>query len=287
MADGLASSEEKARSLVLEAAQELTHGWPVQWHADGTEAPENNTVASREAGRPLRSAPTAQLAERTVLAFVNTEHYLDTATHYLEGAERGLAHRQEDRTPDVVDGWSTSVHDSIVQLANCHLSTLEDASTNLDRADAHLRDAYRDAMALAQSPHLTAQNHNHDIDTLTDTIEVTVVVAKARPPLEAAVALLRRDPPSVEQIGAAREQIGQALPILNHARNHAASADWWPDDGSQTHVDGEPCATARAASNGPQCQSRNGPVTPNAGRAMTARSRRCGFGRAHPPRGTP
>ncbi|MBB2892087.1 hypothetical protein [Flexivirga oryzae] len=224
VADALASTEDKARSLVLEAAQELTHGWPVQWHADSTEVPENDTVASQEASRPLRSAPTAQLAERTVLALANTEHYLDTAAHYLEGAGRGLAHRQEDLAPDVIDGWSATVHDSIVQLVNCHLNTLEDASTNLDRADAHLRDA----MALAQSPHLTAENHDRAIGTLTDTIEVTVAVEKARAPLKAAVALLRRDPSSVDQIGAAREQIGLALPHLNHARDHAASADWSP-----------------------------------------------------------
>lgn len=87
VADALASTEDKARSLVLEAAQELTHGRAVQWHADSTEVPENNTVASQEASRPLWSAPTAQLVERTALALANTEHYLDTAAHYLEGAE--------------------------------------------------------------------------------------------------------------------------------------------------------------------------------------------------------
>lgn len=90
----------------------------------------HNAVVSREASRPLWSAPTAQLAERTVLALANTEHYLDTAAHYLEGAERGLADRQEDLAPDVVDGWSTTVHDSNVELINCHLSTLEGAATN-------------------------------------------------------------------------------------------------------------------------------------------------------------
>lgn len=64
----------------------------------------------------------------------------------------------------------------------------------------------------------------------------TVGVEKVRPPLEAAIAQLRRDPSSAERIGAAREQIGGYLPYLNHARTHASSAAGTPLDGRQMPV---------------------------------------------------
>ena len=179
------------------------------------------------------------LTERVQLAMGNIEHYLECATHYLEGADRGLQQRKEDLGSTT--GWSTGVQESIIGLINCYRDTVEESLVHLGRADDHLRDAYRDAMTMARPPHLTPANHDRVVDTLTDTIEVTVAIQKARPHLEDAAAQLRDDPSSGDRITAAREQIGDALPYLRHARSHAAAVAGAPDD----HVEGVSSRTPR------------------------------------------
>ena len=162
------------------------------------------------------------LAERAQKEMANTKRHLDRVGHYLEGADRGLQHRQDDlKSPG---GWSPAVRESIVDLVRCHRGTLEESLGQLERAASHLTGAYRDAMAMSLPPHLTPANRDQVVGTLADTVEVTVAIEMARPHIESAVAQLRHDPASLDRLAAARVEIGDALPYLDNARRHAAAA---------------------------------------------------------------
>lgn len=224
-------------------------------------------VAPPNTGRLPQSVQAAQSAERTLRALADAGRSLDAAAAFLQGAERGLARRQEDLAPAVAVGWSTNVRDSIVQLVNRHLETLQMASADLNRADVRLRDAYRDSMAMAQSARRAGERHGPATETLAGTIEVTVAVQKARPRVEAAIDQLSGDPSAMDRIIAAREQIGRALPHLDHARTLAASAAREPLNGRGIEQAGEMFDHRDQRS--PQLAHEAGEVAQNAHRRLT------------------
>lgn len=151
---------------------------------------------------------TQELIDDVGVCLGQAQHFLGIAAYDTESAAAGAQRRAVEAAP-------------LPGMVGVHRDAAAEAHQALQQGDNSVRRAYSGALALTRSPHLSEENHDWVIATLTSVVETMVATGKGAPHLDAGTTHLFAannpacDPQRVnEQLNRASDELGLAVPHL-------------------------------------------------------------------------